>query len=168
MAKKSSIEQIRERIEAAKVRIDDLSDERRTPGEVAAAIRQHLETPQVGQGLAGTGGVSAHAGGIARSLGGLVRPGGDPFDVAGHVLTLGDLAALLGADEVVKRLTALLAPACGKVPAAERRRAIEAARAELFALEVEEARLLMAAEDAGQTVEYRGEADPAAVLEAWR
>lgn len=167
MPKRRSIEQIRAEIDAARQRLDELADERLTADELHETIRERLSAETPFFNLERTAGTSATAGGIREHLASLSHPG-DRTGVGSHVLTLGDLAAILGPDDVAQRVTAVLADHCGELSGPDRQSAQEAARSQLYALELEEAQAITAAEEAGQPVTPRADADPAAVLEAWK
>jgi hypothetical protein len=96
-------------------------------------------------------------------------PDVQPYAVSGAALSApsGSASALecyLRGDEVKQRLTAAITDLQGSIPSSEWPQRLRAAEATVFALEVAEERLVMAALDAGLEVHRRIDASPWAIL----
>lgn len=154
MSSIAKIEKTRARVAALKRQIAEIASVERSPAEVRDLLAAHLTEVEAEGRRA-----------LARRVAGL-SDGDTPL---GTLAPLGNdlspvLLALMGADAVMSALDRHVAALPAAPDRAQRLAKLEALRADLFAAEVEEEALIVAAEHRNEPVLRRADADPAAVL----
>lgn len=156
-------------VQALRVRIAALKDEQssltaqlRSPGEVAAHVKNCVATWERNAQATMRRTLVALAYGRANLMHADVIEG---HSSAPSEVDLGPLmVAMIGADKVASVLLADLAAVPEGLPSAERDARLKAIAAELFELEVEEERLICETEAEGAPIQRRGDARPEIVL----